>query len=96
MFLVSVFLVGAMFVIAYGMWEVRYVYNLTAGQATGVGIAMLIVILLCVLLLFKACAHVALAPTNRTMHPIAGRSDVPFTVTSQLPSQSRLAFAIGS
>ena len=95
MFPVSLFLVAAIFVIAYGMWEVRYVYNFTATEVMGVGAAMLVVILLCLLLLSKACAHVALARTNRTMHPTAGRSQVPLTVTSKRPLQSSLAVASG-
>jgi hypothetical protein len=52
----SVFLAAALFVISYVMWEVRLVYNLTAGEAIGVGAATLIVILLCLLLLSKGCA----------------------------------------
>jgi hypothetical protein len=54
-FSVSVFLAAAVFVISYVMWEVRLVYKLTAGEAIGVGAASLIVILLCILLLSKAC-----------------------------------------
>ena len=54
---VGVFLGAALFVIVYVMWETRIVYKLTASEAAGVGAATLIVILLCALFLFKACAH---------------------------------------
>jgi hypothetical protein len=57
MFPISLFLVAAIFVIGYVMWEVCYVYKLRASEAAGVGAATLIVILLCLLLLSKACAH---------------------------------------
>ena len=55
-FPVGIFLAAASFVIAYVMWETRIVYKLTAIEALGVGGATLIVILLSLLLLSKACA----------------------------------------
>jgi hypothetical protein len=55
-FPVGIFLAAALFVIAYVMWETRIVYKLTATEALGVGGATVIVILLCLLLLSKACA----------------------------------------
>jgi hypothetical protein len=61
-FPVSLFLVAAIFVIGYAMWEVSYVYKLTASEAAGVSGATLIVILLCLLLLSKACARAAATP----------------------------------
>ena len=54
---VGIFLGAVLFVIAYVMWETRIVYKLTASEAAGVGAATLIVILLCILFLSKACAH---------------------------------------
>ena len=59
MFPVSLFLAAAIFVIAYVMWEVRYVYKLTLSEAAGVGTATLIVILLALLLFSKSCAHLS-------------------------------------
>jgi hypothetical protein len=55
-FPVVIFLVAALFVFAYVIWETRIVYKLTGSEALGVGGAALIVILLCLLLLSKACA----------------------------------------
>jgi len=55
-FPVGIFLGAAVFVLAYVMWETRIVYRLTASEALAVGGATLIVILLCLLFLFKACA----------------------------------------
>ena len=70
MFPVSLFLVAAICVIAYAMWEVRQVYKLTATEAAGVGVATLIVILLCLLLLSRACAHRAAAAIVTSKPPL--------------------------
>ena len=59
MFAVGIFLLAALCVIAYVMWEVRLVYKLTLAEVMGVGVATLIVILFCVLLFAKSCAHAA-------------------------------------
>jgi len=97
-FPVGIFLAAALFVIAYVMWETRIVYKLTATEALGVGGATLIVILLCLLLLSKACTDTvsphltgdgdkAPAPGVRslTMQGDAG-ADPGFVFVSRLPS----------
>lgn len=54
---VGVFLGAVLFVIAYIIWETRIVYKLTSSEAAGVAAATLIVILLCLLFLSRACAY---------------------------------------
>jgi hypothetical protein len=45
MFAVIIFVGGAIFVVAYSLWEMRSISNITLGQAAGVGTAALIVLL---------------------------------------------------
>jgi hypothetical protein len=56
MFGVILFTGGALFVVAYSLWEVRSVSSITASQAAAVGTAALIVLLVFLLILSRS-AH---------------------------------------
>jgi hypothetical protein len=53
MFTVILFAGGALFVVAYSLWEARYVSNLTVRQAAGVGTAAVIVLVVVVFFLLR-------------------------------------------
>jgi hypothetical protein len=54
MFAVILFVGGAIFVVAYSLWEVRSVSSITVAQAAGVGTAALIVLLVFFLILSRS------------------------------------------
>jgi hypothetical protein len=56
MFPLIIFVVGAMFVLAYSLWEVRSIWSITIAQAAGVGTAALIVLFLLVFIFWRS-AH---------------------------------------
>jgi len=54
MFSAILFVCGAMFVIAYALWEARRVSRLTVTEASGIGVAAVIVLLLFLLLVSRS------------------------------------------
>ncbi len=54
MFAVIIFVGGAILVVAYSLWEVRFVSSITFGQAAGVGTAALIVLLALLFILSRS------------------------------------------
>ena len=54
MFSAILFVCGAMFVIAYALWEARRVSRLTVTEASGIGVAAVIVLSVFLLLMSRS------------------------------------------
>jgi predicted transporter len=59
------FVGAAMFVIGYALWEARRVSRLTLTEASSIGVAAIIVLLLFLLLFFRTLHYVDTATSNQ-------------------------------